>query len=189
MATTTPRLSLPRPVGTDTFTLASQQALIDAIDSGAASLTELQSLGYKNSVRAATIGNITLSGTQTIDGIALIAGDRVLVKAQSTASQNGIYVVATGAWSRALDADTSAKVITGFEVWVSEGSTQADTKWGLVTNAPITLGTTGLSFQQIPTKLNSATNSTSTIEAATPSAVKTVNDAHNDLDILHWMGV
>ena len=65
---------------------------------------------FKRSVKCATTANITLSGTQTIDGIAVVAGDRVLVKEQSTASQNGIYVVAAGAWTRALDADTSSKI-------------------------------------------------------------------------------
>lgn len=57
-------------------------------------------------VDAATTTNITLSGTQTIDGYAVTAGMRVLVKDQSTPSQNGVYVVAAGAWSRATDLDT-----------------------------------------------------------------------------------
>ena len=72
-----------------------------------------QGLDVKDSVRAATTANITLSATQTVDGVALVAGDRVLVKDQSTASANGIYVVAAGAWSRAVDADSSAKVTAG----------------------------------------------------------------------------
>ena len=65
---------------------------------------------FKRSVRAATTANITLSAAQTIDGIVLAVGDRVLVKDQTTTSQNGIYVVAAGAWTRALDADTASKI-------------------------------------------------------------------------------
>jgi phage-related tail fiber protein len=108
-------------------------------------------LDFKTSVKAATTANITLSGAQTIDGIALVAGDRVLVKNQTTTSQNGIYVVATGAWSRATDADNSgngAEVTTGMYCYVDQGSTQASSGWTLTTTGTITLGTTGLVFTQ-----------------------------------------
>lgn len=103
---------------------------------------------YKASVRVATTANITLSGTQTIDGVSVIAGDRVLVKNQTTGSQNGIYVCASGAWSRATDADASAEVTAGMFVPVAEGSSNADTFWLLTTNDPITLGSTSLTFTQ-----------------------------------------
>ncbi|MGL4300053.1 MAG: hypothetical protein ACRCW4_13365, partial [Candidatus Neomicrothrix subdominans] len=105
-----------------------------------------QGLAPKDSVRAATTANITLSAPQTIDGVSVIAGDRVLVKNQTTASQNGIYVVAAGAWTRALDADTAAD-IKGAMVWVEEGTTHADQAW-LLTTDNITLGTTSLTFSQ-----------------------------------------
>lgn len=66
----------------------------------------VQGLDPKQSVKAASTANIaSLSGTKTIDGVALVAGDRVLVKDQSTASQNGVYVVAASAWARAADMD------------------------------------------------------------------------------------
>jgi len=107
-----------------------------------------QGLDVKDSVRSATTATITLSGTQTVDGVALAAGDRILVKDQSTASANGIYVVAAGAWVRATDADTSAKVTGGMFTFVEEGTANADSGWVLTTNAPITLGTTGLAFTQ-----------------------------------------
>lgn len=107
-----------------------------------------QGLDVKDSVRVATTANITLSATQTVDGVALIVGDRVLVKDQSTASANGIYVVAAGAWSRAVDADSSPKVTAGMFTFVEEGTTNADSGWVLTTNAPITLGTTSLAFTQ-----------------------------------------
>ena len=107
-----------------------------------------QGLDVKDSVRAATTTNITLSAPQTIDGVSIIAGDRVLVKDQSTASANGIYVAAAGAWTRATDADNSAKVPAGIFTFVEEGTANADTGWVLTTNNPITLGTTSLAFTQ-----------------------------------------
>ncbi len=105
---------------------------------------------WKPSVRAASSGNLTLSGTQTVDGVALIAGDRILAKDQTTASANGIYVVAAGAWSRATDMDTSAEASPGATVIIDEGTVNGDTVWILTTNAPITLGTTALTFTQLP---------------------------------------
>ena len=86
----------------------------------------------KASAKCATTANITLSGTQTIDGFAALAGDRVLVKNQSTGSQNGIYVVAAGAWSRATDM-AAASGAAAVYVWIEGGSTQADSGW-LCTN-------------------------------------------------------
>lgn len=106
---------------------------------------------FKDAVRVATTANITLSGTQTIDGVSVVAGDRVLVKNQSTGSQNGIYVCASGAWSRATDADNTtadSEVKTGMSVIVSEGTTYADQIWTLTTNGAITIGTTALTFAQ-----------------------------------------
>lgn len=103
----------------------------------------------KESVRVATTANITLSGTQTVDGVALSVGDRVLVKDQTAGAENGIYVVASGAWSRAPDADTSDKVTAGMFTVVTEGGVAPDTLWVLTTNDPITLGTTALAFAQL----------------------------------------
>lgn len=103
-------------------------------------------LDVKDSVRAATTANITLSGTQTIDDVALIAGDRVLVKNQTTLADNGIYVVSSGAWSRSLDADADDEVTPGLFTFVEEGTTLANTGWILSTNGAITVGTTDLTF-------------------------------------------
>jgi hypothetical protein len=96
----------------------------------------------------ATTGNITLSGVQTVDGVTLVAGDRVLVKDQSTASANGIYVVASGAWNRALDFNASENVTSGAFTFVEAGTANADSGWVLSTLNPITVGTTALSFVQ-----------------------------------------
>jgi phage-related tail fiber protein len=118
---------------------AATKAYVDAARSG---------LDVKGSVRAATTANITLSGAQTIDGVSVIAGDRVLVKDQSTASTNGIYVAAASTWSRATDADVDAEVHAGLFTFVEEGTLGADTGWVLTTNNPIVLGSTALAFTQ-----------------------------------------
>jgi phage-related tail fiber protein len=108
--------------------------------------TVAQGLNPKQSVRAATTENITLSGEQTIDGVALVENDRVLVKNQTAAEQNGIYTVHTGAWARAGDADTSEKIRAAF-CFVEEGDANANKMFNLVTDN-ITLGTTALVFSQ-----------------------------------------
>jgi hypothetical protein len=112
-------------------------------------LEELSKLDIKQSVRAATTANISLVGLQTIDGVALAAGDRVLVKNQAAAKDNGPYVVAVGAWTRAKDADNNAKVTPNLTVAVEVGAAQADTIWQLVTDGPIVVGTTALTFKDI----------------------------------------
>lgn len=119
-------------------------------------------LDIKASVRAATTVNITLSGPQTIDGVAVIAGDRVLVKSQTAGAQNGLYVAAAGAWSRAADADTSAKVTAGLFTFVAEGAVHGDQGWLLITDDPITLGSTELVFTQF--------NGTGGLTAGNPTA-------------------
>jgi phage-related tail fiber protein len=84
-----------------------------------------------------------------IDGVTLATGDRILLKDQTTGADNGIYTVnASGAPTRATDADTSAEVTGGMAVWVNEGTTNADTGWIVTTNDVITLGTTALVFSQ-----------------------------------------
>ena len=107
-----------------------------------------QGLDVKDSVRVSTTANITLSGTQSVDGVNVIAGDRVLVKNQTTGSENGIYVVAAGAWTRAVDANSDADVTSGMFTFVEEGTSNGDSGYVMTTNAPITLGTTALVFTQ-----------------------------------------
>jgi hypothetical protein len=106
----------------------------------------LQGLDPKQSVRVATTANITLSGTQTIDTIAVVANDRVLVKNQTTAAQNGIYIVAAGAWTRAPDMDNWNEV-PGAYVFTELG-TQADRGYVCTSNAGGTLGTTAITWVQ-----------------------------------------
>lgn len=103
-------------------------------------------LDVKPSCKCATTANITLSGEQTLDGI-LTSASRVLVKNQSTASQNGIYVSASGAWARATDMDAWTEV-PGASVWVEEGTTQADTGWVCTANTGGTIGSTSITWNQ-----------------------------------------
>ncbi len=109
--------------------------------------SELAKQDFKHSVVAATTANITLSGLQTIDGVALTAGARVLVKNQTAGKDNGLYIVASAAWTRSADADISAEVTPGMLVLVERGTVNGDSAWQLVTDAPITLGVTALAYE------------------------------------------
>lgn len=147
-------------------------------------------LDVKESVRVATTANITLSGTQTIDDVSLVSGDRVLVKNQSNASQNGIYVVASGSWTRAIDADTSSEVTAGMFTFVSEGTANADSGWVLTTNDTIILGTTELAFAKFSgagqiTAGNGLTKNGNTIDAVGTSGRIVVNADSIDLDTVY----
>ncbi|MEI4521476.1 phage tail-collar fiber domain-containing protein [Pseudomonas sp. CCNWLW23] len=110
---------------------------------------ELGKLDGKQSVRVAATTNIVLNGAQQIDGVAVIAGDRVLVANQTLAKDNGLWIVANGEWVRATDANSSAKVTPGLTVMVEEGIANGDSLWHLTTNAPIILGTTALTFKML----------------------------------------
>ena len=102
-------------------------------------------LEIKEQVACATTANITLSGEQTIDGVTTSAS-RVLVKNQTTKSENGIYVSASGAWSRSTDADADAEVNQGMYCFVNSGNTNVNYGYVLITADPITVGTTDLDF-------------------------------------------
>ena len=105
-----------------------------------------QGLNPKASCQVATTANITLSGLQAIDGYTTLASDRVLVKNQTTSSQNGIYLASASAWTRATDMDVWAEVAGAYTVILNGG--QADTGW--VCNASITgtIGTTAMPWVQ-----------------------------------------
>ena len=106
-----------------------------------------QGLSPKAACVAATVSNITLSGAQTIDGISITAGMRVLVKNQTLDQNNGIYQCNSGAWTRTPDADTWAELISAF-TFIQEGTTQADSGWVCTVNAGGTLGTTPVTWVQ-----------------------------------------
>jgi hypothetical protein len=108
----------------------------------------VQGLEPKQSVRAASTANIaTLSGPMTLDGVTLVAGDRVLVKDQTTVAQNGIYVVATGAWARSTDADVWGELVSAY-VFVESGTVNADMGYLATVDPGGTLGTTAVTFVQ-----------------------------------------
>jgi len=138
------------------------------IDPSVVTLTQaaLDALDWKNSCRAGTTGNVALSGgaPSTVDGVALAVNDRVLVKNQTTASQNGIYRVQTvgtgsnGTWVRATDADSAFDVTANLVVAVEQGTVNADSIWVLTTDGPITLGTTALTFACVYGQQDKASN-------------------------------
>lgn len=132
-----------------------------------------QGLDPKASVRVATTTNISLSGTPTIDGLVVVEATRVLVKNQTTASQNGIYVVSSGAWSRSVDADNSSKVTAGMYTYVEQGNTQASTGWNLLTSN-VTLGSTSLTFSQFGAAIDYTGGSNVTI---TGNVISVANSA------------
>ena len=110
-------------------------------------------IDWKASVRAATTAAVTLaSGLEngdTLDGVTLATGNRILVKNQADATENGIYVVkASGAPDRSTDADTSAEITASFAVFVEEGTVNADSGWTLTNNGTITVGSSELVFTQ-----------------------------------------
>ncbi len=115
---------------------------------------QLQDIDYKQTARAVTVANVTLSGgaPATVDGTSLALRDRVLVTAQTTGSENGIYYVTTvgagsnGTWARSLDADATGEIKAGTIIMITEGTTYADTQWKLTTDDPITVGSTTMTF-------------------------------------------
>jgi hypothetical protein len=109
----------------------------------------LAKLDHKQSARVAATAAIALNNVQTIDDVAVVVGERVLVTGQTLPEENGIYVVSTEGWTRAADADNSLEVTPGVFIQVEEGTANGDSLWQLITDAPIDLGTTGLQFEMI----------------------------------------
>jgi len=117
---------------------------------------QIYDIDYKQATRAVTTTNITLSGgaPSQVDGVTLSHNDRVLVTGQTTASQNGIYYIVTlgsgsnGTWSRSTDSNQTGELLAGTIIMVTEGIVYADTQWKLITDNPIVIGTTALTFTQ-----------------------------------------
>ena len=106
-----------------------------------------QGLDVKASCIAATTANISLSGAQTIDGVSIVAGDRVLVKNQTAPEENGIYVAANSTWSRSADANTWDELRSAF-TFIEQGTLYADTGWVCTIDAGGTLGVTAVTWSQ-----------------------------------------
>lgn len=124
-------------------------------------------LDFKQSCRVATTGTISGNGEQTVDGVAVVAGDRVLVKNQPSAANNGIYVVASGAWSRASDANTAGDLSPGSLVYIEEGTANAGTSWVLSTTGTVNIGVTNLTFTQFGAGVGAGSTSITTLGTVT----------------------
>jgi hypothetical protein len=127
-----------RYTGTDTNTQAlATRGYVDSVAAG---------LDPKASCKVATTANITLSGTQTIDGVSVSADDRVLVKNQSTASENGIYICAAGSWSRSSDMAAGSDA-AGASFFIEQGTVNGDLGYVCVSDkGSAVVGTNNLSF-------------------------------------------
>lgn len=111
-------------------------------------LEDLPDAWVKRTTICATTANITLSGTQTVDGVAVVAGDRVLVKNQTSAAANGIYVVAAGAWARSLDANAASE-LAGAMVAVDRGTVNGGRTFDCDFKSTDTLGTTAITWHRM----------------------------------------
>lgn len=120
-------------------------AFVGAIADGI--LANDTSLDPHAAVRVATTANITLSGIQTVDGILLVDGDRVLVKDQTDGTQNGVWIVHSGAWTRATDMDATGELVHGTFVAVLEGTEHQGQSWIVTTDGTIILGTTATTWE------------------------------------------
>ncbi len=107
---------------------------------------------YRRLARAAATANVNVAspGTAIFDGVTLANGDILFLPSQTTQSENGLYTFngSASALTRAVDADNSTEVQPGLAVFVSEGTTLGNSRWNLITDGPITLGTTALTFSQ-----------------------------------------
>ena len=139
---------------------------------------QIFNLDYKQATRVVTVTNVTLAGgTPTVvDGVTLVANDRVLVTGQTTASQNGIYYVATvgtgsnGTWARTSDGNDNGEIEAGMIIMVTEGAIYQDTQWKLITDNPIDIGVTSLVFTQ-NYSANSISSGTSNVVVNSNAAV------------------
>ena len=127
-------------------------------------LTLFPTSNFKKSVKVATTANITLSGVQTIDGISVVAGDRVLVKDQTTASQNGIYIVNASTWTRSVAAG-GANEIDSAVVGVDQGTTNGGRFFTNTFKTTDTVGTTAMPWYEVATT-SSTVSSANTLATA-----------------------
>ncbi len=122
---------------------------LNKIENAIDAVEQAQRQGSAKEARVATTINITLSGTQTVDDVVLAVGNRVLVKNQTTASQNGLYLVSLGSWTRADDADDGLELQGGTLISVTEGTANGGGLFVCTNNTAVTVGTTALTFGRI----------------------------------------
>lgn len=144
---------------------------------------QIYDIDYKQATRVVTVSNIALAGgtPALVDGVSLSLNDRILVTGQGTASQNGIYYVATvgsgsnGTWTRSTDTNTTGEILSGTIVMVTEGLIYADTQWKLTTDGVITVGVTAQTWVQ-NYSANSISSGTSNV-VVTSNASVTISSA------------
>ena len=109
----------------------------------------IQGLDIKQSVKAATTTNITLSGApQTIDGVTMNIGERILVKNQTDTTQNGIYIVQSSSWLRSSDSSDGSTITPGMFLFIEQGTSNADSGWVMTGDTSITIGSSAITFTQ-----------------------------------------
>jgi len=144
---TSPSTGIFTNIGTTTGTISTTPTGTSDIANKGYVDAVAQGLSFKQPAVVRTTANITLSGLQTIDGVAVAAGDRILVISQTSTPTNGIYLASAGAWSRAPDADTYNEYLAAY-LFVLQGTVWAGSAW-VCTNQPGgTLGTTPITFVQ-----------------------------------------
>ena len=146
---TTPSTGAFTSFSTTTGTISTQPSGATDIVNLLALQSYAAGISWKQPVACATLTNITLSGLQTIDGYTTLAGDRVIVKNQSTAANNGIYIAASGAWTRSSDANTWNELISA--IAFVEYGTQAGSAWFCTATPGGTLGVTAVNWSQFTT--------------------------------------
>lgn len=144
-------------------------------------LTLFPTSNFKKSVKVATTANITLSGVQTIDGISVVAGDRVLVKDQTTASQNGIYIVNASTWPRSVAAD-GANEIDSAVVGVDQGTTNGGRFFTNTFKTTDTVGTTAMPWYEVATTSSTVSSANTLATARTISGVSFNGSANIDIE-------
>lgn len=135
------------------------------------------SLAIKAPCKVASTANLTLSGEQTIDGVAVVDGDRVLVKNQTTTSENGIYVVAATAWSRAKDFNGPFDIRKGTRVFITDGTTNARKEYRVSASDPLTIGTSSLTFDLFTSDASGAAEAARDAAIVAQAAAEASEDA------------
>ena len=153
-----------------------------------------QGLDIKDAVKVTTTTNIILNGTQTIDGIAVVVDDRVLVKNQTNSIENGIYLVKSGAWMRANDLNTGSSISSGVFTFIEQGIIYGSSGWVLTSNSG-TVGTDSLTFSQFSGAGSSTTvtggliiNGSGAITLDTPANVKSILNYLDNSDLTSYSG-
>lgn len=139
-----------------------------------------EGLAAKRACRAVATSNITLSSSQSIDGVSVTDGDRVLVTGQTAGADNGIYVVSsTAPWTRALDFDGALDICSGTLIFVVSGGSYSHTLWYVATADDITIGTTSITISPVSASVTGATQQKKTTSGSVTVATSDVLIAVN----------